>query len=165
MAEPARLMTAHLPHTRREYAAGLLMLAFGLLGLVEGQRLGIGTLTDMGPGFVPVALGAVLCVVAPIIVLIPDPTPALPGHDTLPEAGLDRRGAACILAGAVGFIVLGHYAGLLAATFWCVFVAALGDRTTSLRGAAGLALAITIFGCALFAYVLQLPIPLVAGWR
>ena len=49
---------------------------------------------------------------------------------------------------------------MVAATFMCVFVSALGDRTATLKGSAILAASITVSGCFLFSYVLKVPFPL-----
>jgi hypothetical protein len=49
---------------------------------------------------------------------------------------------------------------MVAATFMCVFVSALGDRTATLKGSAMLAAGITILGAFLFSYVLKVPFPL-----
>ncbi len=50
------------------------------------------------------------------------------------------------------------------ATFACVFVAAMGDRTMTYKAAALLSAFITVFGVGLFHYVLQVPMP-VLEWR
>jgi uncharacterized protein (DUF486 family) len=49
-------------------------------------------------------------------------------------------------------------------TFACVFVAAMGDREATIKNSAILAAVITIFGVGLFAYILQVPMPVFA-WR
>ena len=50
--------------------------------------------------------------------------------------------------------------GLLPATFACVFVAALGDRDTTLKGAAILSASVTVFGILLFSYLLKVSMPI-----
>ena len=49
---------------------------------------------------------------------------------------------------------------MVPATFACVFVPALGDRTATLKGSALLAAGVTFFGVLLFSYVLQIPFPM-----
>jgi hypothetical protein len=56
--------------------------------------------------------------------------------------------------------VLGKYFGLLPATFACVFVAALGDRETTLRGATILSACVALFGILLFSYGLKVSMPI-----
>jgi hypothetical protein len=146
--------------SRRELFAGGLILLFGLVALLEGQRLGIGTLSDMGPGFVPMALGVVLSGLGVIIALTGQATP---DDSTEPDTP-DWRGTICILSGAVSFILLGCHTGLASAIFGSVFIAAIGDRTTTVKQAMILAAGVTIFGCILFGTILKIPIPLY-GWR
>ena len=143
--------------SRREYFAGGLMLLFGLVAVLEGHRLGVGTLSDMGSGFVPMALGVILCSLGVIIALVgqADPDDGVAGADAP-----DWRGTICILAGAVLFIVLGQHFGLAAAIFGSVFISAIGDRTTKPGSALLLAAGVTFFGCLLFGAVLKIPIPL-----
>ena len=61
------------------------------------------------------------------------------------------------------FIILDEYDGIAPATFACVFVSALGDRTATWKSSFLLALGITVFGCALFSYVLHVPFPIIRG--
>jgi len=56
--------------------------------------------------------------------------------------------------------LFGKFFGLLPATFACVFVAALGDRDTTLKGAAILSGCVTIFGILLFSYLLKVSMPI-----
>jgi len=151
----------HETKSRREWFAGGLILLFGLVALLEGQRLGTGTLSDMGPGFVPMALGVVLCGLG--VVIAATGAASADEHDASPDAP-DWRGTVCILLGAVSFIVLGRHTGLASAIFGSVFIAAIGDRTTTWTQAAVLAAGVMVFGCPLFGTILKIPIPL-WGWR
>ena len=63
----------------------------------------------------------------------------------------------CILAGPALFVVFGSIGGMAPATFACVFVAALGDRDATWKSAFILAALVTVFGVALFHYLLQIP--------
>ena len=149
------------PRSRREILAGGVILLFGLVALLEGRRLGAGTLSEMGPGFVPMALGVIMCGLGLIIALTGRTDPSDGGAG--PDAP-DWRGAICILLGAVGFILLGQHLGLAAAIFGSVFVAAMGDRTTKVGAALARATGVAVFGCVLFGTILKIPIPLYE-WR
>jgi Tripartite tricarboxylate transporter TctB family len=70
------------------------------------------------------------------------------------------RGWGCILAGPMLFIIFGEFLGMVAGTFACVFVSALGDRTATLKSSFLLAAGVTFFGVLLFSYVLQIPFPM-----
>jgi putative Ca2+/H+ antiporter (TMEM165/GDT1 family) len=143
---------------RRDYYAGALMVLVGGGAAAVGSHYQMGSLTRMGPGFFPTALGVLL---AALGVIIAGSAAYAPGPTTAeaPAPRPDWRGWICITAGALLFIGLAKYAGLVPATFACVFVAALGDRTNSWRDAALLGAGITVFGTVLFAYVLHVPIP------
>ena len=57
-------------------------------------------------------------------------------------------------------VARGEFFGLVPATFSCVFVSALGDRTATLKGTTYLAAGVTFFGVLLFSYVLKIPFPM-----
>jgi hypothetical protein len=117
----------------------------------------------MGPGFMPTALGVLLVGLGIAIALPATMAAEGEGEDILPE-NADWWGWACILASPLAFILFGSYGGLMPATFACVFVAAMGDRSMTYKGATILSAAVTAFGVALFHYLLQVPMP-VLEWR
>ena len=80
------------------------------------------------------------------------------------EAWPDWPGRACILAGPLSFILVGNFFGLAPATFSCVFISSLGDKSGTLKSSLVLALVITVLGVGLFSYLLQVPMP-VFEWR
>lgn len=143
---------------RRDYYAGALMVLVGGGAAVVGSQYQMGSLTQMGPGFFPTALGMLLAVLGIAIAgtAAYAPAPAREAAAIRP----DWRGWLCITLGALLFIALAEYAGLVAATFACVFVAALGDRSNTVKEAALLAAGITVFGVVLFAYILHIQIPI-----
>lgn len=142
---------------KRDLFGGIIIALFGVVGVSEGYRLGAGTLSKMGPGYVPMALGFILIGLGAMMAANQgDP-------DQASEVVFDRpewRGWLCITAGVASFIVLGQYAGLVPAAFFSVFISALGDRTATLKGAILLALGTTVFGVVLFHYLLSISIPL-----
>lgn len=145
---------------RRDYYAGALMVLVGGGAAVVGSQYQLGSLTRMGPGFFPTALGVVLALLGIAIAGTAAAAPAPATTIEAPAVRPDWRGWLCITAGALLFIGLAKYAGLVAATFACVFVAALGDRQNTLKEAALLAFGLTIFGTVVFSYVLKIEIPI-----
>ncbi|WP_118186078.1 tripartite tricarboxylate transporter TctB family protein [Paraburkholderia phosphatilytica] len=140
---------------RRDYYAGGLMILLGLGTILKGSSYEIGTLSEMGPGFFPVAVGAVMALSGVGI--------AFTTIAVQPAAGRPRaewRGWICILLGVLAFIVLGNHGGLVPATFATVFIAALGDRRNSLRDALLLALAMCVVAVVIFRWALQVQLPL-----
>jgi hypothetical protein len=158
-----------IDETRREYYAGGLLMLIGAGTAYIGSGYQVGTLTRMGPGFFPTCLGVLLTFMGVLVTLasfssqksaapppIVDLMHATPAHP-------DWRGWSCIIGSVLAFIALSEYAGLLAATFFCVFIACLGDRTATLKGSVALSTGITIFGLLLFSYVLRVQIPVIRG--
>jgi hypothetical protein len=148
---------------KRDFYAGGLVILFGLVMALKGPTYRLGTLMHMGPGFLPTALGVILIFLGALIAGAALGVPKGEDEDILP-AHPEWLGWACILAGPLCFMLFGGYFGLIPGTFTCVFVSALGDRTSTLRSAAVLAAVVTVFGVGLFSYLLQIPMPLLA-WR
>jgi len=135
------------------------MMLIGLGACLEGLTYKLGTLTHMGPGFFPVALGVILVVLGMLIAGSAVARRPTDGEGT-PSKTPQWRGWFCIIAGPVLFIILGRYGGMVPATFACVFVSALGDRTATLKGSLVLAAVVTVFAAVLFYYLLRIPFPL-----
>jgi hypothetical protein len=148
---------------QREYYAGGLMLLLGLGSSYVAMSYDVGTLTNMGTGFFPLVLSVLLALLGVGIAVTAGETAAAPEAHGLAvgtRTGPDWRGWTAILMSVVLFIVLAEYAGLAPATFTCVFVAAMGDRGNDWKQAGLLALGVTIFAIAVFAYGLRIQIPI-----
>jgi len=143
---------------KRDFYAGGLLVLFGLVAALKGPGYRTGTLMHMGPGFMPTALGVIL--ILPGIVVAGGAINVPPGEDEdiMPEHR-EWWGWACILAGPLMFIIFGRF-GFIPATFACVFVSGLGDRTATWKSCLVLATVVTVFGVAVFSYLLQIPMPL-----
>ena len=144
---------------KKDFYAGLAMVLLGAGVTLNSTTYNLGTLMHMGPGMFPFILGILLTFVGILIFISGLITPLEGDERILPES-MEWRGWACILAGPLMFILFGEFFGMIAATFMCVFVSALGDRTATLRGSALLAACITVGGAFLFSYVLKVPFPL-----
>lgn len=143
---------------KKDVYAGLAMILLGGLAAVYAAQEEVGSLWHMGPGFFPVALGALLALIGLMTIAVA--WASAPGSGLIAFGRMEWRGWGCILAAPVAFIAAGELFGLAAATFLCVFIAALGERTATLRASATLAAGITVFGVLLFAYALKIPFPL-----
>ena len=144
---------------KKDFYAGLAMILLGAVVTLNSTTYKLGTLMHMGPGMFPFMLGILLTFVGILIFGTGVLTPLADNERILPES-MEWRGWACILAGPLMFILFGQLFGMVAGTFMCVFVSALGDRTATLKGSAILAACITVAGCFLFSYVLKVPFPL-----
>ena len=148
----------------KDHLGALLLIALGAAVLALGLGYRMGSLNRMGAGFIPVVLGVLLILVG-IAIGVTAATPGQAMINPLPGEGAhggapDWRGWACILGGVLAFVVVGRYGGLVPATFASVFVAALGDRNNTLRGAATLSTILTVFCVIVFHYGLHLQLEL-----
>ena len=144
---------------KKDFYAGLAMVLLGGAVTLNSSTYNLGTFMHMGPGMFPFMLGILMTFVGVLIFISGLMTPLEEGERILPES-MEWRGWACILAGPLMFILFGQFFGMVAGTFMCVFVSALGDRTATLKGSALLAACITVAGAFLFSYVLKVPFPL-----
>ncbi|WP_144139547.1 tripartite tricarboxylate transporter TctB family protein [Paraburkholderia sp. BCC1884] len=142
----------------RDYFAGGLMFLLGLGAIAQGASYTIGTLTDMGPGFFPVALGTMLTLAGISIVVVAKLSVAPRTEEARPAP--EWVAWSCILAGIAAFVVLGKYGGLVPATCAAVFISALGDRQNTWKSALVLAAAMGVIAAVVFRWALQLQFPL-----
>ena len=144
---------------KRDFYAGGLMTLLGAAVTLDSMTYSLGTLTHMGPGMFPLMLGVTLTFVGVLILGAAIATPLSDDERIMPK-NKEWLGWGCILAGPVFFIILGEFFGLVPATFSCVFVSAMGDRTATWKGSAILAAGVTFVGTLLFTYVLKIPFPM-----
>lgn len=147
----------------RDYCGGLILVIVGLAAAFQAQSYQIGTLTRMGPGFFPAALGIILAAAG--VVLLGTTMARNARHAVIEGEGARRhgpewRGWICICLSVIAFAVLGELTGLVPATFACVFIAGLGDRDNSLRDIVLLSIGVTIAGVAVFWWGLGILFPL-----
>ena len=156
---PASSLIRELTGKRDFYAGGLMML-IGLYIAVKGATYRAGTLMHMGPGFMPTALGIILVLLGIAIALAALSSAGGEEHEGILPEHPQWVAWLCILMSPVAFIVFGHFFGMAPATFGCVFIAALGDKSATWKGTIVLATVVTTFGVSLFSYFLQVPMPI-----
>lgn len=149
-----------IKNSNRDYFGGGLMILIGLGAVIQGRQYPIGTLSRMGPGFFPVALGAILALTGLAIIATARFSKLKVEEKALPP---EWRGWFCICASIVAFVVLGRYGGLVPATFAIVFISALADRENTLLKATILGLATVVICVVVFWWALQMQFPLF-GW-
>ncbi len=102
--------------------AGLMFIGFGVLALIMGSNLAIGTAIRMGPGYVPrmlsyILIGLGIAIVARVIIA--------------PGEAIERlrwKPITMITIGVVVFALLFERAGLAPALVCLIFLAALGGQ-------------------------------------
>lgn len=143
----------------KDYYGGGLMFLLGVGAVMKGFQYKIGSLSRMGPGYFPVAVGVVLAAMGILIALGARSNVVVPTGKEVHHPP-EWRGWLCIIASNIAFIVLGRYGGLLPATFAVVFIAALGDRQNTLKSAFFLSLGMVVVCLIVFSWALQLQFPL-----
>lgn len=127
------------------------LLCVGLGSAWVGSGYEVGTLTAMGPGFLPVAFGLCLAFLAVLLLWLERPADS--------DMKLPLRPIICVSLGIVAWVLLAERAGFFAAG-----VAQVALSSLALPGQKGLTIAIiavvlNIAAFALFVLVLGLPLP------
>ena len=147
---------------KRDYYAGALMCAVAAFMGFNALGYTIGNIRNIGPGFFPFALSVVLFIVGLLIAVnageeVPD------GLDHFDEGASkypDVKGGIAIVLGVIAFVVLTQTLGIVAGTFACVFIAAIGAKDASWLGSFVSAALVTAVGMVVFIYLLKLNLPL-----
>jgi len=141
----------------RDYYGGGLMFLLGVGAVYKGLSYKVGTLSRMGPGYFPVAVGVVLALMGVLIALGARSNASAKPEEYKPP---EWRGWICIVLSIIAFLVVGRYGGLLPATFAVVFISALGDRENNLKQALFLSLAMAGVAAVVFWWALSMQFPL-----
>ena len=139
---------------RQDVLGGLLLAAFGVLGLILGAGFEMGSARRMGPGFFP----RILCW---LLILLGAAVAALGARnrgDTVQPIGW--RPLILVTAAIGAFWLLVDRTGLVAATMAVVAIGGLAGRDAKPLELGALALFMAIAAALLFVYALNLPLPL-----
>lgn len=137
---------------------GALMFLLGSAIAARSIEYKIGTISRMGPGLFPAAVGALLALTG-IGILLPNQT-GTPETVESHNRFSDWRGWVLISLSIIAFIVLGVYGGLVPATFAIVFISALADRDNTVLDALLLSIAMVVVCVIVFWWLLQVQFPL-----
>ena len=143
----------------KDHLGGAILLAVGIAVTVTAIGYDVGTPSQMGAGFVPVALGVLLLVIGVAMILTGKPA----AEDPMGPHGPFRpewRGWLCIVGSVFAFAVLARYGGMVPAGFVTIFVAAMGDREATLFNSALFAVGLDLLGVAVFHFGLNLQLSL-----
>jgi len=140
---------------RQDVLGGLLLVAFGVLGLVLGASLDMGSARRMGPGFFPGILSWLLIAIGG----------AIAAQGALASNGetvtrITWRPLVLITIAVMAFQFLIDRVGLIAATAAAVGLGAVAGRDARPAEVAALAVMMAVCVAVLFVYVLNLPLPL-----
>jgi hypothetical protein len=145
----------------KDFYAGLLFIAFGVVAIVVGSGYALGTAARMGPGYFPRILGLLLIALGALLSIralrVPGP----------PIGGFSLRPTVVVLGSVVLFGLIVERAGLFASTVILILTASAASREFRWKEAlasgvlfAALAIAVFVFGLKI-----QLPVwpPFLAG--
>ncbi|MFI6424609.1 tripartite tricarboxylate transporter TctB family protein [Promicromonospora sp. NPDC050880] len=161
------------PRSTGDLVAGLIFVVLGAAFAVGALGYELGDLLDMGPGYLPLALGLLLallgvaCVVKAYVAPDAPDTPAPDAADQpdpRPLAGLEWRPIAAISGAIVFFALTVDGLGVLPATFGAVLLAALARDGVSWRRTLVIAVGLTALCWVVFVLALQLRLPLFGDW-
>ncbi len=139
---------------KRDLWAGILLVLLGSAVFYQSRSYGIGTLRQMGAGFFPEVLGALLVVVGILIAATSKDAAVL-----MRPSAAAWRGGSLVLLSVLAFDVAAAHVGLLPASFVSVVIAGFADRRNSLRDVLVMAGALTVFCFLVFSWGLHLQLP------
>lgn len=127
----------------------LLCVGFGFAWVGSGYN--IGTLTAMGPGFMPVALGLCIAFLAALLLWLERPA--------ADDMKFSLRPIVCVSVGMVAWVLLAERAGFFAAGVAQVALSSVALPGQKWLTIAVIAVVLNIAAFALFVLVLGLPLP------
>lgn len=135
----------------QEILAGLVWAAIGLAAVAIARNYDFGTITRMGPGFVPTMLG--------ILLILFGLAAAWQGR-FLPVVPLDMRlrPFAFIMGGIIVWVILVDRAGFVPSTVALILISAQAEREITWTEAALLAAGMTLVGYLIFIRGIGIPI-------
>lgn len=137
----------------REFYSGALFLVVGVAALWFGRDLGIGATRDMGPGYFPMSVAAVLSLFG--LAGLWRGRAAAP---SLPMVAV--RPILMVTLSVIAFGLALERFGLFLATLVLCGVAALASDRPRWGESAAIALGLAVLGTVLFGYALSLTLPL-----
>ena len=137
----------------RDVLSGVFFMALGAGALWQGQRYQFGTLTDMGPGYFPVVLGALLLLFGLIALL-----GGVLSRARVPVPTVQIRPLLAVTASTIAFALLLDRIGLIFTVFVSSLLAsAARPRVLSLPN---LALALLLAGACTLVFIHLLGVPM-----
>ena len=149
-------------NTKSLASGGVCLAVSGFFAISALTKLQVGSATNMGPGYFPLMLAALLMLVGLYIMAksLTEGAERFPiDLRTLPWRGIILLTLAPIL---LGFTIRGL--GLLPCVFFTSMLSAFASKTQTIRLALLVSVALALFCTLIFGVVLKLPIPIVGPW-
>lgn len=143
---------------RKDLICGLVFIVIGLLFLVGGKDLDIGTSTRMGPGYFPLVLCGILILLGILIAAKSF------GRPDVEFGVVPWRALLLILPAIVLFGMTLRNIGLMPAVFMVALASSFSSSKMTVPLAIALSIGLSIFCAAVFKWGLGLPIELFGPW-
>ena len=144
-------------YNRRDFNAGLLFMAIGAFFGIYARDYSLGTATRMGPGYFPTLLAVIMFALGLIVFVMA----FLKAEEQEPPEPTDWRGFGLILGAVFLFSMVLPFAGFIIAVLLLVGLSALASHESKPKETVMLAVAMVIFGLAVFGYGLELQFPVI----
>jgi hypothetical protein len=141
-----------------ELAGGSIAIAIGGFAVWEASGYSIGQLSQMGPGYFPVALGVVMIGLGAALIFEGRRVDAEPAENPA------WRTLVAVLAGIGAFALLLERTGLVPASVALVLLAALAEPQYRPGQTVLLALAVSAISVLIFSLMIGMPLPAFARW-
>ena len=141
----------------KDFLAGLLFLAIGVVAIAVAREYPLGTAMRMGSGYFPTVLGGILVLFGVFLM-----ARGARSHERA-RVSWGWRPLACIAASMLLFGFLMPRFGLVPALVALFFTAALGGREFRFKEVLALTALMTAFAVGVFVYLLKLPFQLFPG--
>jgi len=144
----------------KDILSGLIFIGFAIAFGVAAMGYQIGTAFRMGPGYFPLVLAGVLCLLGAAMAI-----KGLAASEAEGSLGaVPWRGLVLLLAALVFFGTTIRGLGLAPSLFVSAFLAALASRHNKLLDAVVLAAALAAFCVLIFSYGLGVAVPVLGPW-
>ena len=144
-------------YNRRDFNAGLLFMAIGTYFGIYARDYSLGTATRMGPGYFPTLLAVIMFALGLIVFVMA----FLKVEEQEPPEPADWRGFGLILGAVFLFATVLPFAGFIIAVLLLVGLSAAASKESRPKESVVLAIALVIFGLAVFGYGLELQFPVI----
>jgi hypothetical protein len=151
-----------VPEVRRalkDIIAGAIFIVLGVAFAAGALAYEIGSPLNMGPGYLPLVLGAILAGLGVLII----GKGFIAGSEE-PIGNVDWRVVVLITSALLFFGITVRGLGMVGALFGSSLLAALARSQTPIRETLLIAVGITALSVVIFIFALQLRLPLIGSW-
>lgn len=145
----------------KDFLSGLMFLAFGGSAIFIAQDYPMGQAVRMGPGYFPVVLGALLCLVGAVCVVRALFIGTGSGE---PTARLAFKPLLLVTVSTLVFGLLLRHAGLIAALAVSIALSSVASSKVTVKAIVLTIVLLTAFCWLVFLKALGLPIPVIGPW-